>query len=596
MTSRIEDYAMLSDCQTAALVSREGSVDWLCFPRFDSPACFARLLGEAEHGHWQIAPQGEIKNVTRRYRDGSLVLETTFETGEGSVTLVDCMPPRNNQLDLVRTVVGNRGKVPMKMELRVRFDYGSRIPWVTQEEGSLKAVAGPDMMQLKSPVPLHGEGFTTVAEFTVSEGEQVPFVLMWHPSHEEPEEIRHADSIIDETEQWWQDWSSKCTYEGDYHEAVLRSLITLKGLTYHPTGGIVAAPTTSLPEHIGGVRNWDYRFCWLRDATITLYALLSGGYNEEACRWREWLLRAVAGVPSQISIMYGIAGESRLPELALDWLPGYEGSAPVRVGNGAWNQFQLDVYGEVMDAIHLARRSGLPVDKNVWRVQRSLIEHLEKVWTEPDEGIWEVRGERQHFVHSKVMAWVAVDRMIKSAKRFDLEGNIRHWKKLRQTIHDEVCAKGFHEKRNSFVQFYGTDQVDAALLMIPLVGFLPVTDPRMEGTLEAIEKDLKRDGLVHRYVTAESVDGLPPGEGAFLPCSFWLADNYLLQGKLEQGKELFEELLALRNDVGLLSEEYSVRDRRMLGNFPQAFTHVALVSTACNLSELREKPNRDRAS
>ncbi len=584
MASFIEDYALIGDCHTAALVARDGSVDWLCFPRFDSGACFAALLGTQENGRWLLSPASQIKSIQRRYRKGMLVLETDYETQDGAVTLVDCMPPRSKESDLVRLIVGRRGQVRMRMQLIIRFDYGSIIPWVRGTNNGIRAIAGPDILVLQTNVALQSEGLATTAEFTVSEGERIPFVLMWHPSHEPTPPIADAEEMITHTERWWQRWSNRCTYQGPWRDAVVRSLITLKALTYAPTGGIVAAATTSLPEQIGGVRNWDYRHCWLRDATFTLYALMIGGYTEEADAWREWLLRAVAGSPSQINIMYGLAGERRLTEFKVGWLPGYEGSAPVLVGNAAYRQFQLDVYGEVMDALHLARRTGKEPDENAWRVQRALIEFLESAWTEPDEGIWEVRGPRRHFTHSKIMAWVAVDRTVKSIERFGLPGPLERCRKLRAAIHEEVCRKGFDPERNTFVQFYGGKDLDSSLLMIPLVGFLPPTDPRVRGTVQAIARDLMTDGLVVRYATKQEVDGLPAGEGAFLACSFWLADNFALLGRRDDAVRLFERLLELRNDVGLLSEEYDPVKRRLVGNFPQAFSHVSLINTASNLS------------
>ena len=584
MALPIEDYALIGDCHTAALVGRDGSIDWLCFPRFDSGACFASLLGTEKNGRWLLAPASKIKSIQRRYRQGTLVLETDYETEDGAVTLVDCMPPRSQEPDVVRLVVGRCGQVRMRMELIIRFDYGSIIPWVRRTDKGIRAVAGPDTLILRTDAALRGEGLTTTAEFTVSEGERIPFVLMWHPSHEATPPMIDAQETITQTERWWQEWSNRCTYDGPWREAVVRSLITLKALTYAPTGGIVAAPTTSLPEKLGAVRNWDYRYCWLRDATFTLYALIHGGYTGEADRWRQWLLRAVAGNPSQINIMYGLAGERRLTEFEVGWLPGYEKSAPVRIGNAAHSQFQLDVYGEVMDALHLARRAGLKPDENDWRVQSALIEFLESAWNEPDEGIWEVRGPRRNFTHSKIMAWVAVDRTVKAIERFGLDGPLERWQKLRATIHQEVCRKGFNRERNSFVQFYGGNDLDASLLMIPLVGFLPASDLRVAGTVEAIEHDLLRSGFVARYDTKEEIDGLPPGEGAFLPCTFWFADALALLGRRDEAFRLFERLLELRNDVGLLSEEYDPAKSRFLGNFPQAFSHVSLINTACNLS------------
>ena len=584
MPSRIEDYAVVGDCHTAALVARNGSIDWLCFPRFDSGACFAALLGKEEHGHWMIAPAGEVRRIQRRYREGTLVLETDYDTGDGEVTVIDCMPPRSREPDLIRLVVGRRGQVRMRMQLMMRFDYGSIIPWVRRTDEGIRAVAGPDTLILRTPVDLRNEDFRTQAEFTVSKGEKVPFVLMWHASHEPTPGVINAEETIAHTERWWQDWSGHCVYEGPWRDAVVRSLITLKALTYAPTGGIVAAATTSLPEQLGGVRNWDYRYCWVRDATFTLYALMLAGYTAEACAWREWLLRAVAGKPSQLNIMYGLAGERRLTELVLDWLPGYEGSSPVRIGNAACQQFQLDVYGELMDALHLARRGGLEPDENAWRVERALTQYLESAWSEPDNGIWEMRGPKRHFTHSKVMAWVAVDRMVKAVERFGLQGPVERWRSLRATIHKEVCRNGFDRERNSFVQYYGGAELDASLLMIPLVGFLPASDPRVSGTVAAIERNLMADGFVLRYRTHPDVDGLPPGEAPFLACTFWLADNFALLGRREDGVRLFERLLALRNDVGLLAEEYDPRTKRLLGNFPQAFSHIGLVNTAHNLS------------
>jgi GH15 family glucan-1,4-alpha-glucosidase len=595
MASLIEDYAVIGDCHTAALVARGGSIDWLCFPRFDSGACFAALLGSEDHGRWLLAPAGEMRDIRRRYRDGTLVLETDYETADGAVTLIDCMPPRSKVTDLVRIVVGKRGQVRMRMQLIIRFDYGSIIPWVRRTETGIRAVAGPDTLILSSAVDLRNEEFRTVAEFTVSQGQRVPFVLMWHPSHEPPPAMADAEDIVAHTEQWWREWSSRCSYEGPWRENVVRSLITLKALTYAPTGGIVAAATTSLPEQLGGVRNWDYRYCWLRDATFTLYALMLGGYIDEACAWREWLLRAVAGKPSELNIMYGLAGERRLTELELPWLPGYAASAPVRIGNAACEQFQLDVYGEVMDAMHLARRAGLAPDENAWRVERALTEYLESAWSKPDNGIWEMRGPQRHFTHSKVMAWVAVDRMVKAVERFGLQGPVERWRRLRSTIHEEVCRNGFDDERNSFVQYYGGKELDASLLMIPLVGFLPARDARVRGTVEAIERDLMADGFVLRYRTKQHIDGLPPGEAAFLACSFWLADNLALLGRQEDASRLFERLLSLCNDVGLLSEGYDPGNQRMLGNFPQALSHLALVNTACNLSRDRG-PATDRQS
>jgi GH15 family glucan-1,4-alpha-glucosidase len=587
MPARIEDYALIGDCETAALVARDGSIDWLCWPRFDSGACFAALLGGPQHGRWRIAPAAPDPRITRRYRDGTLILETEFETPEGSVTLIDFMPPRDGASDLVRIVVGRRGRVAMRAELILRFDYGSVVPWVTRlDDGSLRAIAGPDMVVLRTDAALRGEGLATVGEFTVAAGEAASFVLTYGPSHEPiPRPTRPAAALAD-TEAFWREWSGRCTYRGEWAEPVHRSLLTLKALTYAPTGGIIAAPTTSLPEQLGGARNWDYRYCWLRDATLTLLTLMDAGYYEEAVAWREWLLRAAAGSPAQTQIMYGLAGERLLPEWEVPWLPGYEGSAPVRIGNGAHGQLQLDVFGEVMDALHQARSGGLPPSAEAWSLQSALVEQLESIWTLPDRGIWEVRGEPRHFTHSKVMAWVAIDRAIKGSERFGLEGPLQRWRALRDRIHAEVCRRGYNPELGAFVQSYGSDQLDASLLLIPLVGFLPPDDPRVRGTTEWIERRLVVDGLVLRYDTAATDDGLDPGEGAFLACSFWLADNLMLLGRHDDARILFERLLALRNDVGLLAEEYDPRLGRQVGNFPQAFSHIALVDTALNLGEV----------
>jgi GH15 family glucan-1,4-alpha-glucosidase len=593
MPSRIEDYAMVGDCHTAALVGRDGSIDWLSFPRFDSPAMFAALLGTEENGRWLIAPAAKIEAVERRYRPGTLILETHFRTADGTVTLLDFMPPRSNEPDLIRIAVGERGQVRMRMQLIMRFDYGSIVPWVRRVEGGIRAIAGPDTVDLQTPVRLEGQNFHTEAEFVLSEGERVPFLLTWHPSHQAAPPNLDPEGLLTHAEGWWREWSGRCTYEGGWRDAVLRSLITLKALTYAPTGGIVAAPTTSLPEQLGGPRNWDYRYCWVRDATFTLYALMLGGYTEEASAWREWLLRAIAGKPGELNIMYGLAGERRLTELELPWLRGYENSSPVRIGNAAWEQFQLDVYGELMDAMHVSRRLGLPPDENAWRVQRALMDFLESAWRQPDEGIWEVRGPRRHFTHSKVMAWVAVDRMVKAVERFGLDGPVGQWREMRSMIHDEVLRKGFHPGQNSFVQYYEGEELDASLLMIPLVGFLPAADPRVRGTVEAVERCLMVDGLVKRYLTRPEVDGLPHGEGTFLACTFWLADNLQMIGRHDDALRIFERLLALRNDVGLLSEQYDPQSRLLLGNFPQAFSHISLINTACNLSRVHG-PAEDR--
>jgi GH15 family glucan-1,4-alpha-glucosidase len=586
--SLIEDYALIGDMQTAALVSRDGSIDWLCLPHFSSPACFAALLGATDHGRWLIAPDAPVRHVSRRYRESSLVLETEFTTATGVVRLIDCMPPRDVQPDVIRVVEGVAGEVRMQMELVIRFDYGSVVPWVRTIDGVLRAVAGPDALALWTPVPTTGVGLTTRAEFTVRAGERVPFVLMWHPSHVEPPAPPDAEASVRDTDAWWRHWCAQSTFDGPWPEAVRRSLITLKALTFAPTGGIVAAATTSLPEQIGGVRNWDYRYCWLRDATFTLYALMSCGFYGEATAWRDWLLRAAAGDPASLQIMYGVAGERRLTELELPWLPGYEGSAPVRVGNAAVDQRQLDVFGEVMDAMHQARRQKAVPGDDAWAMQVAMLRFLETAWQEPDEGIWEVRCPRRHFTHSKVMAWVAFDRGIKAVERFDFEGPADRWREHRARLREEILARGFDAGRNAFVQYYGSTDLDASLLMLPLVGFLPADDPRVAGTVAAIERELMVDGFVRRYHTSArgEVDGLPPGEGVFLPCSFWLADNYVLQGRHDEARRLFERLLSVANDVGLLAEEYDPAARRLLGNFPQAFSHVSLINTALNLGRV----------
>jgi GH15 family glucan-1,4-alpha-glucosidase len=559
-------------------------MDWLCLPRFDSPACFAALLGTPENGRWKIAPAGKVQSVRRHYRDGTLVLETDFETPDGEVRLVDCMPLRSAAPDVVRIIEGRRGSVQMRMDLTIRFDYGSIVPWVRHVERGIRAVAGPDTLYCRSSAALRGENLHTVADFTVAEGQRVGFVLTWcHTHHHEPAECDPEHSV-EQTEAWWHEWSSRCTYQGEWRDAVIRSLITLKALTYASTGGIVAAATTSLPEVIGGVRNWDYRHCWLRDATFTLYALIVGGYTQEADAWRQWLVNAVAGTPDDINIMYGLAGERRLTEINLEWLQGYENSKPVRTGNAAYAQHQLDVYGEVMDALYVARRHGLTPDENAWRVQRAMMQFLETDWQMPDEGIWEVRGPRRQFTHSKVMAWVAADRAVKGVEELGYSGDVDRWRKLRGEIHSQICREGFNADVNSFVQYYGSREPDASLLMLPLVGFLPATDPRMIGTIDYIQKLLVRDGLVDRYLTHPDVDGLPPGEGSFLLCTFWLADNLSLQGRQHEARAIFERLLNIRNDVGLLSEQYDPVGRRLLGNFPQAFSHVGLINTARNLT------------
>jgi len=598
MAQLIEDYALIGNNATAALVGRNGSIDWLCFPRFDSAACFAALLGSGENGHWTIAPKAERPRITRRYRPGTLVLETEFSTPDGTVILIDCMDRRGEHQDVVRLVRGVRGKVPMQMELVVRFGYGSVIPWVSRlPDDRLRVVAGPDQVVFSTPIPLRGEDLTTRADFVVEEGNEVPFYLTWSYSDGPMPAQPDAATVIENVTRAWEKWSNKYKSEGPWSEAVLRSLITLKALTHHRTGGIVAAATTSLPEEIGGERNWDYRYCWLRDSTFTLYALMEAGFIEEAKNWRDWLLRAVAGSPDQMQIMYGVAGERRLTEFELSELPGYEGSQPVRIGNAASEQLQLDVYGEVLDAFYQARRKGLGRLEPAWALERTLVNHIEKIWVEPDDGIWEIRGKRRHFVHSKVMAWVAVDRAVRTIQEFGEEGPLDRWIRLRADIHDEVCRFGFSREMNSFVQYFGGKELDASLLFLPLVGFLPADDPRMLSTVAAIEKHLTSDGFVARYDTRSSVDGVPGSEGVFLACSFWLVDNLVLQKRLDEARALFERLLALRNDVGLLSEEYAPKERRQLGNFPQAFSHLALVNTAHNLSAADEgKPALHRSA
>ncbi len=587
MAGLIEDYAVIGNCEAIALVSRNGSIDWLGLPRFDSAACFAALLGTPENGRWQIAPADAEPRVTRRYRDGSLILETRFETDDGVVVVTDCMGRRDVGSDVVRLVRGERGRVKMRSELVIRFEYGWVVPWVrSHEDGAMTAIAGPDQLTLRTTAALHGENMRTVAEFIVGEGQEVPFVLTWSLSyHPTPPNSVARDTITEATEGWSQ-WAKAFKPEGcgEWAEAVLRSVVTLRALSHRETGGIVAAATTSLPEQLGGPRNWDYRFCWLRDATITLYALMNAGFTEEAGRWRRWLLRAIAGEPSQMQIMYGVAGERRLTEYEIPWLRGYEGAGPVRIGNAASGQLQLDVYGEVLDALYQARRMGLAESGAGWALERTLIEHLETIWEQPDDGIWEVRGGRKHFTHSKAMVWVAFDRGVRSIEEFGLDGPLDRWRELRERVHDQVCEKGFDKKLNSFVQYYGSKDLDASLLLLPLVGFMAADDPRIVGTVAAIERDLLRDGFVARYNTASGTDGLAGSEGAFLACSFWLADNYVLQGRDAEARALFERLLALRNDVGLLAEEYDPKAKRQVGNFPQAFSHVALINTAHNLS------------
>jgi GH15 family glucan-1,4-alpha-glucosidase len=598
MSLRIEDYALIGNTYSAALVGRNGSIDWLCVPRFDSPACFAALLGNEQHGRWLIAPDHARATSRRHYRGDTLVLETEFELPGGeSVAIIDFMPiaEHGGRIDLFRLVEGRRGRVPMRMEVIFRFDYGRIVPWVRRRDYGLSAVAGPDAIQLRSRVRMRGEDFTTVGNFSVNAGEVVPFSLTWYPSHRQETGTRHPQRALQETEQWWEQWSTRCTATAEWREPIVRSLITLKALTYSPTGGIVAAPTTSLPERLGGVRNWDYRYCWLRDATFTLYALLSSGYTEEAGQWRDWLLRAIAGQPHELQTMYSIMGDRRLTESELDWLPGYENSRPVRIGNAAHSQFQLDVYGEVLDAFSLAKRHGVPPGEDAWRVQQLLMDFLESQWHQADEGIWEVRGPRRQFTHSKVMAWVGADRAVKAVERAGLPGPLERWRALRAAIHADVCRHGFNPARNAFVQYYGADALDAATLLIPLVGFLPAQDGRVVGTIEAVSRELSVDGLIQRYSTErDGVDGLPAGEGAFLPCTFWFIDNLIMIGRYEEAREVFERVLSLRNDVGLLAEEYEPHTGRHLGNFPQAFSHVFLINTAHNLSR-SEGPAHARA-
>jgi GH15 family glucan-1,4-alpha-glucosidase len=586
---RIEDYGLIGDLQTAALVGRDGSIDWLCFPRFDSGACFAALLGDERNGRWKLAPDCEIERVERRYQGRSLVHELEFHTEHGRVRVLDFMPPRGTDPDVVRIVEGVDGTVPMRMDLMLRFDYGAIVPWVRRLEDETRiAIAGPDAIALRTPVPLRGENLSTVAEFTVGPGERIPFVLTWFQSHHEPPRAITPEHAFDDTCSFWSDWLDGCSYGGRYSEAVFRSLMVLKAMTYGPTGGLVAAPTTSLPEQVGGVRNWDYRYCWLRDASFALAALLGNGFVEEADAWRSWLLRAVAGDPDDLQIMYGPAGERRLIELELEWLEGYEGSRPVRVGNGASTQFQLDVYGEVLDVLYQARKRGMPADDTAWALVRRLLANLETRWREPDEGIWEVRGPRRHFTHSKVMAWVAFDRGLRLIEELGRDGPGERWRRVRDEIRTEVLEQGYDEELGSFVQSYGSKRIDASLLTIPLYGFLPAEDPRVRGTLEAVRRELLVDGFVQRYrhdEGVEAVDGLPPGEGAFFLCSFWFVDNLVLRGELDEAREMFERLLSLRNDLGLLSEEYDPKLERLVGNFPQAFSHIGLVNTALRLDQ-----------
>ncbi|MGR3933654.1 glycoside hydrolase family 15 protein [Streptomyces sp. BRA346] len=588
MAQDIDDYALIGDHQTAALVGRDGSIDWLCLPRFDSAACFAALLGDDDNGHWRLAPKGAGACTRRAYLDDSLVLESVWETGTGTVKVIDFMPQRDRAPDVIRIVEGVSGSVDMAGVLRLRFDYGHIIPWVRRTDGHRIAVAGPDSVWLRSEPEVHtyGKDFSTRSEFTVAAGDRVAFVLTWHPSHEpRPRQVDPYEALRSSLDDW-RSWAARCRYRGPYRDAVVRSLITLKALTYEPTGGIVAAPTTSLPERLGGVRNWDYRYCWLRDSTLTLKALLSAGYREEAASWRDWLLRAIAGDPAELQIMYGLGGERRLPEHELPWLEGYGHSTPVRVGNDAVTQCQLDVYGEVLDTFHLARAHGMAPQPHAWKIQSALMDFLESAWQDPDEGLWEVRGPRRHFVHSKVMAWVAADRAVRTIEAHpELDGDTDRWRAMRDAVHREVCEKGYDASRTTFTQSYGSTALDAATLLIPRVGFLPADDPRVIGTIDAVRRELSHDGVIRRYSTDDTADGLPGSEGAFLACSFWLADALHLAGRRREASSLFDRLLSLRNDVGLLAEEYDPGADRLLGNFPQAFSHIGLVGTALTLSD-----------
>jgi GH15 family glucan-1,4-alpha-glucosidase len=600
LPSRIEDYGLIGDCETTALVGRDGSIDWLCWPAFDSDACFAALLGTHRNGRWLISPAEEVKKTSRRYWDNTLILETRFETANGVVALIDFMPPRGNASDVVRLVRGVTGRIELQMQLVIRFGFGIDIPWVRRtEDGALLAIAGQDMTVLRTPVETRGEDLTTVANFAVSKGETIPFVLTYGPSHLPlPEPIDPAQALQD-TEDYWTEWSSRCIYQGEHRDLVMRSLITLKALTYEPTGGIVAAPTTSLPEKLGGARNWDYRFCWLRDATFTLLALMNSGYTEEALAWHNWLLRAAAGSPANMQIMYGIMGQRRLLEWEAGWLLGYEGAQPVRVGNAAHAQLQLDVYGELIDAFHQSRVANLKLDDQSWALELAVLQHLEEVWDQPDHGIWERRGEGKHYVSSKMMTWVAFDRGIKSAEKFGFDAPLDRWRALRDEICRDVCENGFDAAQNTFVESYGSQLLDASILLMPCVGFLPATDPRVRGTIAAIEKYMMRDGFVLRHDPREISDEKQPIEGAFLACSLWLADAYVLAGVIAKAQALFDRVVAVANDLGLLAEEYDPDLLRQTGNFPQALTHIALINTAHNLSEATrrvEKPAVQRST
>jgi GH15 family glucan-1,4-alpha-glucosidase len=596
---KIEDYGLIGDCETAALVGRDGSIDWLCWPAFDSDACFAALLGTPKQGRWRIASTEKITQSSRRYWDNTLILETRFETADGTVALIDFMPPRGYASDIVRLVRGVSGRVRLRMELVIRFGFGADIPWVKRtEDGALLGICGPDMTVLRTPVETRGEDMTTVADFEVSAGETIPFVLTYGSSHlPVPEPIDSAQALRD-TEDFWTEWCGRCTYEGEYRDLVMRSLLTLKALTYAPTGGIVAAPTTSLPEKLGGARNWDYRFCWLRDATFTLLALMNSGYTEEASAWHNWLLRAAAGTPANMQIMYGIKGERRLLEWVADWLPGYEGAQPVRIGNAAHAQLQLDVYGELIDAFHQSRMAKLDLDEGSWDLECKVLEHLAEEWDQPDQGIWEIRGDGKHYVSSKVMTWVAFDRGIKSAETFGFDAPLDHWRQLRDTIHRDVCENGFDPEQNAFVESYGSKVLDASILLLPSVGFLPASDSRVRGTIAAVERYLMRDGFVLRHDPRRVTDEREPIEGAFLACSFWLADAYVLAGDIAKAQALFDRVVAVANDLGLLAEEFDSGEGRQTGNFPQALTHIALINTAHNLSDAKkavEKPVMQRS-
>jgi len=577
----IEDYALIGDCTTAALVGRNGSIDWLCWPRFDSGACFAALLGHSRHGRWSLSPAAEVTKVTRAYVEDTVVLETLFETAAGSVALIDFMPMKQPGSSVIRILEGRSGEVRMRMNLTLRFDYGSSVPWVDrlQQENGLVAIAGRNLAVLRAPVELKGENLTTAADFAIAAGQRVAFSLSYGQSHQAPPAALDCEAALEETQKFWREWAARCTYTGERRDVVVRSLLTLKAMTFGETGGIIAAPTTSLPEQLRGPRNWDYRYCWIRDATLTLISLMGGGYYEEAGAWRDWLQRALAGTPQDLQIMYGIFGERRLAEWEVEWLPGYQGAAPVRVGNAASGQLQLDVWGEMMGALHLARKGGLAESASAWEMQCHALGHLEEIWREPDDGIWEVRGPRQQFTHSKVMAWVAFDRSIKDAEEFSLDAPLERWRTIRDEIHRTILEQGFHPGKNAFTQSFGSDELDASLLLIPRVGFLPIEDPRVAGTIAAIERELVAGGFVMRYRTESGADGLPAGEGVFIPCSFWLVNVYEMQGRTAEADALLERLLALRNDVGLLSEEYDTRAQRQVGNFPQAFSHLALVQS-----------------